>query len=74
MEESLAILKCENWAPCVILDTRALVQSPFSNGICEHSTAIIDDSVSKIIEDVSLYNLETALAWAVLARDCLAIQ
>ena len=46
-------------------------ESPFSNGICERSNAIIGDSVSKIVEDVSQCDLETALAWAVSARNCL---
>lgn len=45
-------------------------ESPFSNGICERSNAIIGNSVRKIMEDCAC-DVEVALAWAVAARNSL---
>jgi hypothetical protein len=45
-------------------------ESPWSNGICERLNCILNISVQRIIEDVNC-DLETALAWAVAARNSL---
>ena len=45
-------------------------ESPFSNGICERSNALLGNSVNKIIEDCQC-DVEIALSWAVAARNTL---
>ena len=45
--------------------------SPWSNGLCERLNAVLGDLVSKVIED-SACDVETALAWAVSARNALS--
>ena len=45
-------------------------ESPFSNGICERSNALLGNSVNKIIKDCHC-DVEIALAWAVAARNTL---
>ena len=45
-------------------------EAPWSNGVCERLNCILEISVHKIKEDVSC-NTETALAWAVSARNSL---
>ena len=51
-----------------ILTTAA--ESPWSNGICERTNAVIGDAVTKILED-SQCDIQSALAWAVSARNTL---
>ena len=46
-------------------------QSPWSNGICERQNAVIGDLVNKILLDTSC-DIETALAWAISARNALS--
>ena len=45
-------------------------ESPWSNGICERLNAVLKDNVLKILEEQDC-SLETALAWAVAARNSL---
>ena len=45
-------------------------ESPFSNGICERSNAVLGSSVDKIIEDCHC-DVGVALSWAVAARNTL---
>ena len=45
-------------------------ESPWSNGICERLNAVLKDNVLKILEEHDC-SLETALAWAVAARNSL---
>ena len=51
-----------------LLNTAA--ESPWSNGACEKLNGVLGKSVSKIREDSSC-DVETALAWAVSARNAL---
>ena len=52
-----------------LLNTAA--ESPWSNGVCEKLNGVLGKSVSKIRED-SGCDVETALAWAVSARNALS--
>ena len=45
-------------------------ESPWSNGVCERLNAVLKDNVLKILEE-NKCSLETALAWAVAARNSL---
>ena len=45
-------------------------ESPWSNGVCERLNAVLKDNVLKIREEQKC-SLETALAWAVAARNSL---
>ena len=45
-------------------------ESPWSNGMCERLNAILGMSVQRVMDD-SKCNVETALAWAVAARNSL---
>lgn len=45
-------------------------ESPWSNGVCERLNAVLKDNVLKIKEE-SQCSIETALAWAVAARNAL---
>ena len=45
-------------------------ESPWSNGVCERLNGVIGNLVEKIIDDTNC-DLETALAWAVSARNAL---
>ena len=51
-----------------VLNTAA--ESPWSNGVCERLNAVIGNLVEKIIDDTNC-DVETALAWAVAARNAL---
>ena len=51
-----------------ILTTAA--ESPWSNGVCERHNAVIGNMVTKILSD-SKCDLETALAWAINAKNSL---
>ena len=51
-----------------VLTTAA--ESPWSNGVCERLNAVIGDTVSKIMTDRPC-DVDTALAWAVSARNSL---
>ena len=52
-----------------ILTTPA--ESPWSNGVCERLNADIGERVAKIASDTGC-DLETALAWAVAARNAIS--
>ena len=45
--------------------------SPWQNGLCERNHAVVDDSVMKMLEENPKLNIETALIWAVNAKNCL---
>ena len=45
-------------------------ESPWSNGVCERLNAVLKDNVLKILEE-NKCSIETALAWAVSARNTL---
>ena len=45
-------------------------ESPWSNGLCERLNAVLKDNVLKVLEE-NKCNIETALAWAVSARNSL---
>ena len=45
--------------------------SPWQNGICERNHAVVDDCVKKILDDQPNISLETALVWAVNAKNAL---
>ena len=45
-------------------------ESPWSNGVCERLNAVLKDNVLKILEENEC-SVETALAWAVSARNTL---
>lgn len=42
--------------------------SPWSNGLCERNHAVVDNNVSKLLEDNPKLDLEVALAWATDAK------
>ena len=46
-------------------------QSPWSNGICERNHAVTDAAVCKMMEDDPHMSIETALAWAVNAKNAM---
>ena len=58
---------CENFNT-VVMCTAA--ESPWSNGICERLNAVLKDNVLKVLEE-NKCNVETALSWAVSARNSL---
>ena len=58
---------CENFN--IKIKTIA-AEFPWSNGICEHHKAIITETLLKVKED-SNCNWETALAWALSAKNSL---
>ena len=43
--------------------------SPWQNGICERNHAVVDDCVSKILEDNPELELDVALVWAINAKN-----
>ena len=45
--------------------------SPWQNGICERNHAVVDDCVKKILDDHPDTDLETALVWAIHAKNSL---
>ena len=45
-------------------------ESPWSNGVCERLNAVLKDNVLKIHEETKC-NVDTALAWAVAARNAI---
>lgn len=45
-------------------------ESPWSNGVCERLNVVLKDNVLKILEE-NKCSIETALAWAVSARNAL---
>ena len=50
--------------------TTTAAESPWSNGLCEHHNAILTEILLKIEED-SACDLNTALSWAIMAKNCL---
>ena len=44
------------------------VYSPWQNGVREHNHAVVDDCVSKIIEDNPQLELDVALVWEINAK------
>ena len=62
---------CENLN---IMEMHTAADSPFSNGICERNHAVIDEMVMKIMADTPNCRLETALAWAVNAKNSLHME
>ena len=54
-----------------IEESKTAAESPWSNGVCERHNAIIKESVRKTMED-SNCNLETAVVWAVSAKNSLS--
>lgn len=47
-------------------------ESPWSNGICERNHAVVDSAVEKMIEDDPTLGLDTALAWAINAKNAIS--
>ncbi|XP_071118367.1 uncharacterized protein [Haliotis cracherodii] len=45
--------------------------SPWQNGLCERNHAVVDDCVSKLMTDNPRLDLETALVWAINAKNSL---
>ena len=45
--------------------------SPWQNGICERNHAVVDDCVSKILEDNPELELDVALVWAINAKNAM---
>ncbi len=54
----------------IILKTTA-AESPWSNGLCERHNGILNNNVNKIMKS-GTYSLETAIHWAVAAKNSLA--
>ena len=52
-----------------VLNTAA--NSPWQNGLCERNHAVVDDCVSKMLEDSPETPLEVALVWAINAKNAL---
>ena len=50
--------------------TTTAAESPWSSGLCEHHNAILTEILLKIKED-SACDLNTALSWAIMAKNCL---
>ena len=50
--------------------TTTAAESPWSNGICERHNAVIGNMVKKVMSEARC-GIETALAWAVNAKNCL---
>ena len=46
-------------------------QSPWSNGICERNHSVTDAAVCRMLEDEPYKSVETALAWAVNAKNAM---
>lgn len=46
-------------------------ESPWSNGICERNHAVVDAAVYRMMEEDASLDLETALAWAVNAKNAM---
>ena len=47
--------------------------SPWQNGICEWSHAVVDNYVAKILENQYNLNFEVALVWAMNAKNSLSM-
>jgi transposase InsO family protein len=45
--------------------------SPWQNGLCERNHAVVDDCVSKILEDNPNMSLEVAITWAINSKNSL---
>ena len=45
--------------------------SPWQNGICERNHAVVDDCVSKILEDNPELELDVALVWPINAKNAM---
>ena len=45
--------------------------SPWQNGVCERNHAVVDDCVSKILEDNPELELDVALVWAINAKNAM---
>ena len=59
---------CENLNVGVLCTA---AESPWQNGICERNHAVVDRCLSKILEDDPKMNINTALAWAINAKNSL---
>ena len=59
---------CENFN---IMVCHTAAESPWQNGICERNHCVVDNCVIKILEEEPNMKLETALAWAVNAKNAL---
>ena len=59
---------CENLNVDVLCTA---AESPWQNGICERNHAVVDRCLSKILEDDPKMNTNTALAWAINAKNSL---
>ena len=46
-------------------------QSPWQNGLCERNHAVVDECLQKILEENPKMKVETALVWAIHAKNCL---
>ena len=60
--------RCENFN---IMVCHTAAESPWQNGICERNHCVVDNCVIKILEEEPNIKLETALAWAVNAKNAL---
>jgi len=59
---------------CELLDTKVMTSAayaPWSNGIVERHNAVIENMVLKIMDDINC-SIETALVWAVSAKNALS--
>ena len=45
--------------------------SPWSNGLCERNHALVDNILTRVLDDFKDMDLETALAWACAAKNSL---
>ena len=52
-------------------EAKTAAESPWSNGTCERHNGVIKESVKKVVEDLGC-KLETAVAWAVSAKNSLS--
>ena len=55
----------------IILHTTA-AYSPWSNGLCERNHALVDNILARVVIDFPDMDLETALAWACVAKNSLS--
>ena len=50
---------------------KTAAESPWSNGLCERHNGVIEESIRKVMEDNADMSLETAVVWAVSAKNTL---
>ena len=55
----------------IIIHTTA-AYSPWSNGLCERNHALVDSILTRVLVDFPDMDLETALAWACVAKNSLS--